>query len=237
MTIPNISVCIPTYNGAKFITEQLASILPQLDATDEVIISDDSSTDKTIDCIRTFNDTRIRILENNLYKSPIYNLENALRYAKGKYIFLADQDDIWHPDKVEIVLHHLQTNSLIVSDCSIVDEKLNELAPSFFKIHDSKPGILRNLIWNSYLGCCMAFRRELLQYILPFPEKIPMHDIWIGFVAELKGETKFINEQLVYYRRHGNNASSTTTQSPYSFLTKIKFRLNLVKHIPSLLKK
>lgn len=90
-----ISVCMPTYNGEKFIRIQLESILSQLGNDDEIVISDDSSTDKTVEITKSFNDSRIHLLENNTFHSPIYNLENALKNAKGDFIFLSDQDDEW----------------------------------------------------------------------------------------------------------------------------------------------
>ena len=96
-----ISVCIATYNGARYIGEQLASILKQLSAEDEVVVSDDGSTDGTLDIVRSFNDRRIRIVDGPRRHSPTLNFEWALRNAKGEYIFLADQDDVWLPDKLK----------------------------------------------------------------------------------------------------------------------------------------
>ena len=90
-----ISVCIATYNGEKYIKEQLLSILPQLGKKDEVIISDDHSTDNTLDIVKGLNDNRIKIVMNNREKGYTSNFENALSYAIGDYIFLSDQDDIW----------------------------------------------------------------------------------------------------------------------------------------------
>ncbi|MEO5643505.1 MAG: glycosyltransferase, partial [Bacteroidia bacterium] len=95
-----ISVCLATYNGEKYIGEQLQSILIQLSQHDEVIISDDSSSDRTIDIVQAFGDSRIIILHGQTFRSPIRNFENALSHAGGQYIFLADQDDVWLPEKV-----------------------------------------------------------------------------------------------------------------------------------------
>ena len=102
-----ISVCIATYNGEKYIREQLDSILPQLGLDDEVIISDDSSTDNTLKIIEEYNDCRIKIFSNNKFYSPILNFENALKKAQGDFIFLSDQDDIWKSNKVEVVMKYL----------------------------------------------------------------------------------------------------------------------------------
>ncbi|MEM7184509.1 MAG: glycosyltransferase, partial [Spirochaetota bacterium] len=110
-----ISVCIATFNGEKYIHEQLVSILQQLGTNDEIIISDDSSTDNTIKMIHAINDKRIKIYHNNV-RNPIQNFENALRKAQGKYIFLSDQDDIWLETKISITIEHLQKYDLVVHD-------------------------------------------------------------------------------------------------------------------------
>jgi len=223
-----ISVCIPTYNGEKYIREQLASILSQLAKNDEVIISDDSSTDATVKIIENFKDDRIKILPNNLFRSPIFNLENALKHAKGEYIFLSDQDDIWMPDKVTIMLNALKKNDLCVCDCIIVDSCGAIIEKSFFAKQKSGRGFWKNFAKNTYIGCCMAFRRELLAYVLPFPQKIPMHDSWIGLNAELRGKVLFINERLIKYRRHGFNASQTANAQGSNFSLKHKLYYRIV---------
>lgn len=126
-----ISVCIATHNGAHYIKEQIGSILCQLGINDEIIISDDGSTDNTIDILLAFNDKRIKI---HFYKQPVKskhshtyvcrNFENALRYAKGEYIFLADQDDWWMPNKVEKCLEDLIKHTLVVHQAEICNEDL-----------------------------------------------------------------------------------------------------------------
>jgi hypothetical protein len=117
---------------------------------------------------------------------------------------------------------------LIVSDCIIIDENENIINPSYFKLKGSGPGLLKNIIKNSYLGCCMAFRRSVLMQALPFPATIPMHDMWLGTLAELKGSTHFCSDKLVYYRRHKANASPASEKSYYGLMDKIRFRYNLI---------
>jgi glycosyltransferase involved in cell wall biosynthesis len=223
-----ISVCIPTYNGEKFLKQQLDSILNQSVPVDEIIISDDSSTDKTIEIIKSYKDNCIKLLENQNFKSPIFNLENALRNVTGDYIFLADQDDIWHSDKVKIVLGHLKNHNLIITDCDLIDEDNNVLASSFFAIANSGKGFFKNFIQNTYLGCCMAFDKKLLNYVLPFPKGIAMHDIWIGLNAEFVSSIYFCNIPLGSYRRHGNNTSPLRGESRYSIFYKLKYRIEML---------
>lgn len=229
-----LSVCIPTYNGEKYIKAQLQSILDQLGPEDEIIISDDSSSDGTLGVIASLGDARIKVFPTQRFRSPIYNLENALRHSQGKYIFLSDQDDVWAPEKVATILPLFDQYDVIVSDCDIVDQNLRVIHPSFFALYGSGTGLVKNLLKNSYLGCCMAFKRELLAHALPFPARLPMHDIWLGFVAELFMKTYFLPRQLVHYRRHDNNESPTSESSPYSLLKRVSFRWNTVKHLPRL---
>ena len=223
-----ISVCIPTYNGEKYIKEQLNSILCQLSESDEVIISDDSSTDSTLKIVEKLNDNRIKIFPNNHFYSPIFNMENALKQAKGDFIFLSDQDDIWTPNKVAIMLKALEKNDLCVSDCELINANGEPLSPSFFQLNRSKKGFLTNFIRNSYLGCCMAFKRNILNYILPFPATIAMHDIWIGLCVELWGSSLFIEDKLIKHRRHGDNASTTSGKSKFGITYKFKYRFDFL---------
>ena len=172
-----ISVCMPTYNGEKFILQQLRSILSQLQQNDEIIISDDSSTDNTINIIKSFNDKRIVIWENNHFYSPVFNVENALKHAKGDYIFLSDQDDIWVDKKVEKMLKYLSDYDLVISNASIIDSNENVITKSYFSWKNSGKGFWKNFYKNTYIGCNMAFNKKILELALPFPKKIAMHDI------------------------------------------------------------
>jgi len=99
---------------------------------------------------------------------------------------------------------------------------------SFYKLMNSGPGFLKNLYKNTYLGCCMAFNRKILEKSLPFPVGIPMHDIWLGMIAELFGTAYFCKEKLVRHRRHASNASTTSKKSRYSLYDKLKFRYKLL---------
>ncbi|KJF43897.1 glycosyltransferase family 2 protein [Draconibacterium sediminis] len=224
-----ISVCIPTYNGGHYIKEQLDSILNQTRAVDEIIISDDSSTDQTLEIIRSYNNPKIRLFENQQFSSPIFNLEFALKQATGDYIFLADQDDIWMPDKVEILVKELATCKLVISDGVVINQQGKELAPSIFEIYNSQKGFFKNLTKNSYMGCCMAIHKDLLPIVLPFPKKIAMHDLWIGLNAELYTNPIFCPAKLVKYRRHDFNKTPLDAQTNTNSLSyKIAFRLTIL---------
>jgi len=203
----NISVCIATYNGEKYIEAQLNSILLQLDLSDEIIISDDSSTDNTINIIETINDSRIKLFKYNKFRNYVKNFENSLKNSSGKYIFLADQDDIWLPNKVEISLQYLKDFNLVMTDCYYVNSHLEIFNTSFFENINVKKGFLNNFIKNSFLGCCMAFDRKILEASLPFPSKLNSHDHWICLISEIFGKTMLIPDKCIYFRRHGSNSS------------------------------
>lgn len=212
-----------TYNGATYVREQIESILNQLSESDELLIADDASTDDTVQIIKQIQDERIHFLGSHRYGSPVLNFEQVLRQATGQYIFLADQDDIWSPNKLAVVLPFLQHHDLVLTDCSLVDQHNVLLKPSFFALRGSQPGFWYNLRRNSYMGCCMGFRCDLLRYALPFPSHIHMHDWWIGLLAEARGRVLFVPQPLLRYRRHGTNASPTG-ETTYSLWRQISNR-------------
>ena len=198
-----VSVCMATYNGEKFILEQINSILEQITVEDELIISDDSSTDDTIELLQNLTDPRVKVLIGNKFRDPIKNFQNALSHAVGDYIFLSDQDDIWVKSKYQDMMQLLTEYDLVISDSMIVDEQLQVLHPSFFDYFKSGKGVLKNMIKSSYYGSCMAFKKRVLTAALPFPDTKEIgHDLWIGLVAEMTGTVYFYKKPLLLYRRH-----------------------------------
>lgn len=228
-----ISVCMATYNGEKYIKEQMDSILVQLGESDEIIISDDASTDSTLQIVESYQDSRIKIFPNS-FKNIILNFEFTLKQAKGDFIFLSDQDDIWEKNKIEVCLGDFKKGyDLILSDCSIFDsESKVVIHNSFFEFNNSKMGVVNNIFRNSYIGCCMAFNSNVKNKVLPFPENIPMHDSWIGINSALYYNVNFNKEKLIKYRKHSNNASDTSTgKSKFTFFEKISFRIIIIYHL------
>lgn len=222
-----ISVAMATYNGEKFISDQIESILKQLDRNDELIISDDNSKDNTVEIIKGYmeKDDRVKLIFN-YKKGIISNFDNAISHSSNDIIFLSDQDDVWVDNKVETIKNYFleEKLTLVISDAYIVDSDLNTLQDSFYKSMNSSKGIMKNIIKNTYIGCAMAFKRELKEKILPIPAKVPMHDMWIGIIAERYGEVKFIPEKLIYYRRH----ESAATSYDASLVQKFKWRKDLI---------
>lgn len=234
-----ISVCVTTYNGEKFIEEQLGSILKQLGENDELIVSDDDSTDNTIKLIESLNDKRIKVLHHKIdsnisdfqFDKITRNIENALSAATGDFIFLSDQDDIWLGNKVAVCKQHLQDKQLVLHNCKVIDEYGNVTNNSYFQLNHSAKGFCRNVVNSSYLGCCMAFRRSLLQTALPFPKKPVPHDIWLGLLAEWKHQVEMIDEPLILYRRHCGNTSTSGSKSQFTLGTKLLYRYYIVSQL------
>ena len=207
-----------TYNGRQFILPQVKSILSQLREYDELIISDDGSTDGTLAVINKFKDKRIKIFIHHKKTPPFqiaknnflvaYNFENALNQATGEYIFLSDQDDVWMPQKVEKTMQTL-TNihcGLTMSTIEVVDSegRVIQRNPNLEKV-----SFLQGLKKAKYPGCTMAFDRSFLNEILPFPKYTVSHDAWIGLLANYQDRLHIINESLIQYRRHGANVTSS----------------------------
>ncbi len=222
-----ISVAMATYNGEKYIKEQIDSILNNLSEEDELVISDDGSVDKTLEIIQSYQDNRIKLM-NGPKKGVKQNFANALSKCRGKYIFLSDQDDIWEKNKVKKVLEVFENSdcSLVIHDCTVIDNQYKVLHDSFFKIRNSKKGIIKNIWKNSYIGCCMCFEKNLIDSVLPIPNRIEMHDQWIGILAEKKGNGSiFIFDKLIQYRRHENNVSK---MKHHSIFVMLKNRWNFI---------
>jgi glycosyltransferase involved in cell wall biosynthesis len=224
-----------TFNGGKFIREQLESILSQLPPDAEIIIADDGSTDDTLLVVDSLNESRIRVLPAERHLGVIYNFERALRASKGEIVFLADQDDVWLPGKVEKVLAALNEADLVMHDAFLLG--LSDAFESAWgrngklsDIRTYRSGVVANWWKNSFTGCCMAFRRNVLDKALPFPKNLPMHDQWLGLVAEKYFKVSYVNEPLVEYRQHSSNATHIE-KSPAGVLQKIKWRVDLLKAI------
>jgi glycosyltransferase involved in cell wall biosynthesis len=224
-----VSVCMATFNGEKYIVQQVESIIRQLSEFDELIIVDDCSTDKTVELLRRINDPRIKIFINSTNMGVVYSFNRSLENSSGDILFLSDQDDIWLDGKVSSCVEELFHCHLVVTDCSVVNQNLDTLHESFFSLSASGPGVLKNIYKNTYLGCCMAFRRSLLNLILPIPMSLmENHDTWIGFLSGTCFKNKFLSEQLLLYRRHSDNASPTSGVSNNNIIFKIASRLQLL---------
>ena len=222
-----ISVALAAYKGEKYIAGQIDSILSQLGADDELIVSDDYPSGKTKAVVESFaaKDGRVKYLEGK-GKGVVKNFENALNACSGDVIFLCDQDDVWLPDKVQTVMAEFENGAqLVMHDASITDADLNVTNPSCFSAHGANTSLCKNLLKNTFVGCCMAFTKDLLSETMPFPNGIAMHDWWIALVAlKKKRKTVLIQKPLILWRRHGENVTGNKTTAAQ----KISWRLNML---------
>lgn len=222
----NISIVMATYNGEKYIKEQLESILPQLNEKDELIITDDGSTDGTLSIIDLFLKQTNNI---NLVRGPgkgvIKNFENGLKLCNNEIILLSDQDDIWKCNKIQTIKEYFKKNDDIMLVLHNMSLQTNDMLQKKSVIRYRK-GVFINIVRSCYWGCCMAFRKELLSEVLPFPKSVPAHDQWIGLCAEKLRKADFIEDDLIIHRVHGEN--KTKKQKIYK---RILFRVRLGKSL------
>lgn len=223
-----------TYNGSRYLKEQIDSILQQLDSVDELVISDDHSTDTTMEIIESYKDNRIKFIKNTLQKGVTHNFENALIHSKGDIILLADQDDVWLATKIRELSQFLVNSryDVVTCDCALTDSKLNIFRNSYYvKESPLNKSVFGNFIQNLWLGSCMAFRREVLVATLPFPEKMAAHDLWIALYSQLHFKCGYYPKVLQLYRRHDNTVSFAGSRSTNSLFYKINYRLYLAYYL------
>ncbi len=210
---PKISVCMAARNGEKFIREQVDSVLRQLRSGDELIIVEDASEDRTRDLVADFRDDRLFLIRHECRQGIVRTFEHAIRSATGDVIFLCDQDDVWPANKVSRVMKVFSEHpevSLVVTNLKVIDEDGRMSADQ--KAGNRRPfdaRLLPNLLSNRFQGSTMAFRSSLIQEVLPFPQGCHvLHDAWIGLRNTVAGgRCYYLNEDLLLYRRHLQNAS------------------------------
>ena len=220
----SISVCIATYNGEKYIQEQLETIFPLLIEGDEVIISDDGSTDNTIDILNEYRKSYPIYLVNGPQEGFSSNFGNAVLHAKNDIIVFSDQDDIWAENKLNLIREAFEDDkltTLLHNMATFRDHTLIDTEEIAIQYH---PGVLRNFIKSCYWGCCMAVRREFVQRFLPFRKCCVGHDQLIGLMSEKFGKTAYINQKLIWHRLHQTNTSNHRTVKQM-----IDFRIELQK--------
>lgn len=216
MTKNSVALC--TYNGEKYIREQIDSILEQSLKVDEIVVCDDGSTDKTLSILAEFENKfpdifKIHINEKNL--RSVKNFEKTISLCTGEIIFLSDQDDVWENDKVKIFSDFFEDNQNVDVVCSngfIIDE--NSLQQNLYTVWDVPRFLSENkkeinyfkifaTIGNFATGASMAIRKSFINQVLPFPTVQGLHhDEWIALVSSEKKKFAFINEKLFSYRIH-----------------------------------
>lgn len=216
-----VSVAMAVYNGEHYLAEQLDSILCQLRYDDELVVSVDSSKDGTMDILERYAslDHRIKVYKNPYSPGVVHNFQNALEHTIGDIIFYSDQDDVWMNNKIEKVLECFDDKlvTVVIHDTSLVDENLNIISPSTFKLRGGvRTSVLGNYIRLSYIGCAMAFRAKYKSVVLPIPTIYRSHDWWTGLICTMGGgKMVAIKECLIYHRIHSLNVTPKTRPSVY----------------------
>lgn len=217
-----IDILLPTYNGEKYVCEQIESILNQTYKNIKLIISDDCSKDETIKILRQYEqkDSRVKIYEQKENLGVIKNIEFLLEKVENELYMLSDQDDIWLPEKVEKSLQKIEKENadMVFGDLEVVDENLKTIYPSFRDFMKIKNKINKcintnriNYLYNCVTGCTILSKKEFIKDILPLPteSKRVLHDHWIGLILSFKGKLAYMQETYIKYRQHGNNEVGT----------------------------
>ena len=188
-----------------------------------MLISDDGSTDETLTLLATY-ENRIKIIAHARIGGVVANFERVLASAQGDVIVLADQDDVWLPGRLDRIRKEIENADVLLLNAKIVDENLNDSGTTLFNVIGIRIGFRVNFVKNGFVGCCMAFRKDVLKIALPFPKNLPWHDWYIGLIGEMFFRVKRIEEPYLLYRRHGNNFSETGGKSKYRIYKKISMR-------------
>ncbi len=218
----SIDILLATYNGEKYIPEQLDSILGQTYQTFRLLISDDGSTDKTREILEQYakKDSRIVLFLQEKNLGYIRNFEFLLKQVTSAYFMLSDQDDVWLPNKIETSMACLNKEGadFVFGDLQVVDQELHMQYPSFGafmqldrKIKTCLHKKTLNYLYNCVTGCTILAKSTLLKKMLPIPNtsKYVAHDHWMGLMASLYGKMAYVPETYILYRQHGDNQIGT----------------------------
>ena len=222
-TTPRVSVCMATFNGSRFLREQMSSILSELDSTDEVVVVDDASSDDTLNTIEGLGDERVKVWVHARNRGYVRSFEEALSRASGKYLFLSDQDDVWVPGRVSEMVAALERHDVVATNLAVLNGPDRIRGPFGIVDWRVKPRDSGRRVKNvselfigiaCYWGCAMAVRRDALRYILPFPEFLnESHDLWIALAGNVAGSMAHLDERTVLHRYHESNITPTSWRS------------------------
>lgn len=215
-----VSIAMATYNGEEFLREQLESIYNQTYKNLEIIVTDDCSKDGTAEILEEYKQKYgLKYYINEQNSGFVKNFEKVISLCSADYIALCDQDDIWLPNKIEILMKEINNYSMICSDLTLIDSDGNVVLPSFRDNNNySHKKMDNNKLLLSFkcfaLGCCTLFKKELLNNSLPFPDYVVSHDWWLALHAYRLNGIKYLDDNLVLYRMHNNSISMNNINPP-----------------------
>ncbi|MES1195738.1 MAG: glycosyltransferase family 2 protein [Steroidobacter sp.] len=229
-----ISIALCTYNGAPYLREQLESLLVQTHSNFEIVAVDDCSTDETVTILNEYalRDARIKVHINPVNLGVKNNFMGAFEKCTGEYIAPCDQDDIWEPQKLAMLLEHIDRCALVYCDSALISEQgqpLNKrISDLVSMLSTNDPGNL--LFYNCVSGHAMLFRREVLNEVMPFPDEY-LYDWWLAMVAAASGGIRFVDHPLVKHRWHSNNATGIFRNRTSAKEYKPGYRLDLLRAV------
>lgn len=233
---PTVSVCMATYNGSRFVREQIDSILAQLHDDDELLVVDDASTDGTADLVHDIGDPRIVVHRNPRNLGYVRTFERALGMAGNEVLVLSDQDDVWIDGRLDALVDATAVHAVVASNLLLLDSRAPLRSPVTgrpwaLRRRDGSHALrneMRMLLGDApYFGCTMALRRDALDLVLPFPDGLDeSHDLWIATAANASGVLGHLEQATVLRRVHADNAS---TPRPRGVSAALRSRLLLLR--------
>lgn len=220
-----VDILLATYNGEKYLSQQLDSLLAQTYTNFRLIISDDMSTDSTTEILKEYvqKDKRIIVYTHDKNLGVVSNFEFLLTKVESKYYMFCDQDDIWNEDKIDKTMKKLQESNadLVFTDLEVVDDELKTIHNSYWELKGLKEKIekynsFNALYLNNYVtGCTMLAKSETIKQVIPLPKnsKYVLHDYWLALMVSQNGKIEFLNEPTIKYRQHTNNKVGSKTKS------------------------
>lgn len=220
-----VDILLATYNGEKYLKEQIESVLEQTYDNIQIIISDDCSTDGTREILKEYEkNDKIKVFYQEKNLGYVKNFEFLLKHVENELYMLCDQDDVWKKEKIERTVEKLEKENLdlVFGDLEVVDENLNTIHKSYNKYMHMQNKIKKyckdsrlQYLYNCMTGCTILSKKKFLSKILPLPtnSKYMIHDYWIGLIVSLNGKVGYLNEPYILYRQHGNNQVGTKKAS------------------------
>ena len=220
-----IDILMATYNGEKYLKEQIDSILSQTYNEFNLIISDDASSDNTLEILKEYKnkDKRIKIFKQDKNVGVISNFEFLLKQVENDFFMFADQDDVWEENKIKHSMKKIKEDDadLVYTDLKVVDENLNEISGSYWKLRGFENKIYKynnfeSLYLNNYItGCTIICKSKWIKKILPLPKssKYVIHDYWIPLIISMNGKISYISKPLIKYRQHEENSIGSKRKS------------------------
>lgn len=213
-----VSIAMATYNGEKYLKEQLDSILSQTYKNIEIVVSDDMSGDGTVEILKEYSwKCGLKYSVNKENTGFIKNFEKAVSLCRGDYIALADQDDIWEPDKIELLVKEIADYSIVCSDASVIDSEGNELLPSLNRSsghYMDTDDQFKFFVFRNYVtGHTALIKREVLDIAIPIPDGVMYHDWWFANVASVLNGVRYLDLPLTRYRQHQYNHTGASKKS------------------------